>query len=273
MRLVSFSATAALAATVACGTAFGPGEGSGGGASGGGSAGGASGSCQSVTDCGSPPSRCVALTCEQGQCVSAPRQAGPLASNEQVAGDCRKLRCDGNGNEGSKPELDDVPDDGNPCTEDLCDASGNPVNEPLPASTPCGNPGMSCDGNGTCQGCVENVDCGAATYCAEPLCKNGGCEMSYRTWGDALPQSEQTDGDCQELVCDGAGGEITIDDDADVPADDNPHDCQAPVACAFGNVLWEIVSNGKQCGPNGLQECCAGQCCAEGLVCMNGQCG
>ena len=66
-------------------------------------------------------------------------------------------------------------------------------------------------------GCTMDSDCPATgNECVVPVCSSGVCDTQNLGFAHAL-SSGQTTGDCQELVCDGAGGVTSIDNSGDVP--------------------------------------------------------
>ncbi|MBM4397526.1 MAG: hypothetical protein FJ087_17800 [Deltaproteobacteria bacterium] len=111
--------------------------------------------CLMAGDCPKPASTCTFRTCDDGACGTANVAPGAPAT-QQTAGDCKVVNCDGDGAAVAPvPEPADVPDDANPCTEDLCTA-GAPSNDPVAAGTGCGEPGGPvCDGEGACVECLD----------------------------------------------------------------------------------------------------------------------
>lgn len=148
-------------------------------------------SCAYDLDCAQPESRCEQVECVEGQCVVTPLSKGTVP-NEQQPGDCKRLRCDGAGNEIIEDNDADVPEPpvANAC-EILSCSGGEPQSTFLPAGTPCDS-GV-CDGNGHCGVCAPlsricfdeqtvllcgadgdwqgSLSCGAGA----PLCKGGQC--------------------------------------------------------------------------------------------------
>ncbi len=103
-------------------------------------------SCLAAADCPPPGNECQVAACASGACGAASAPAGTVAATQQP-GDCRQAQCDGNGGLVQVPQDADLPDDGNPCTQDAC-SGGVPSFTALPAGTSCGD-GV-CDGLGTC---------------------------------------------------------------------------------------------------------------------------
>jgi hypothetical protein len=101
--------------------------------------------CDADSQCNDANS-CTLDFCVQAMCVYDD-VIGP-APEGQVDGDCRLLACDA-GALLTQNDVNDVPDDMNPCTVDACDA-GTPTHQPEPDGTPCGTTGQLCV-SGVCQ--------------------------------------------------------------------------------------------------------------------------
>jgi alpha-tubulin suppressor-like RCC1 family protein len=112
-------------------------------------------SCSDSEECPLPQSPCRLAMCQDGVCVHVPAPGGSLASELQAQGDCKQLACDGNGNVTTWGLLSDVPpEDGNPCTESVCDKDG-PRQQPKKAGDRCGD-GV-CSGTGICGVCIPGA--------------------------------------------------------------------------------------------------------------------
>jgi hypothetical protein len=102
--------------------------------------------CTQASDCGTS-TECVTYTCTNGVCGATFTAAGTPVTN-QTAGDCRQNVCNGSGAIVSAIDNTDLPlDDGNPCTQQVCNA-GVPSYPNSPPGTPC--PGGMCNGAGVC---------------------------------------------------------------------------------------------------------------------------
>ena len=189
---------------------------------------------------------------------------------EQILGDCEDIVCDGAGATTTLVRNSDIPVDGNDCTDDLC-SEGLPANPASELGTTCGAD-LSCDGLGACVGCTLESQCGTDTFCQSFSCSQGICEIS-NTANDTVLPSDQTDGDCQSLVCDGNGLVASVNDNVDVP-DEEPNQCTSP-ACALGLPSLDYASVGSSCtfdfqnATPGLQCDGAGTCftCASQADC------
>lgn len=109
--------------------------------------------CTSSEECPYPETGCLLSQCLDGECVFIPAPEGPLPLEEQKAGDCKQLYCDGNGRVTAYPAPVDGPaEDDNPCTVAGCDLT-NPKQKAQPAGTRCGEEGV-CNGLGSCGVCM-----------------------------------------------------------------------------------------------------------------------
>ncbi|MBX3130167.1 MAG: lamin tail domain-containing protein [Polyangiaceae bacterium] len=252
----SGSAGAAAAGGVSggAGVAGAAGAGGGAGVSGGAGTAGASGSagasgadggssCQNASECPAPTDVCLIATCSAGVCGTGFAPAG-TPTPTQVPGNCERTECDGAGNSAVVTDDSDLPDDGNDCTIDSCDA-GSPKFDPVSLGTACGTGGdLVCDGAGACVGCNVPGDCaGSDTECQVRSCVANVCGVAFTAQG--TPVSAQTPGDCREDQCDGAGGVDDAVDDADLPDDGNP--CTQNL-CDAGSPSHPPVSAGTSCG-------------------------
>jgi hypothetical protein len=143
----------------------------------------------------------------------------------------------------TEPDPDDVRNDGNECTDDLC-AGTTPAHAPLPADTPCGKEGLlKCDDTGKCKGCMDDASCqgGPADPCAPITCLQGTCVTNDTPPGTLLP--DPTPGDCMAPACD-ASGLVTNVFAADPPA--SPSACIASV-CVEGAAQTAPRNAGTEC--------------------------
>ncbi|MEA2697490.1 MAG: hypothetical protein QOI66_1761, partial [Myxococcales bacterium] len=109
--------------------------------------------CNTDADCGgTSPDGCTVNVCNTTDhiCGRMDPGAGSLAIS-QTAQDCKKNVCDGNGNAVSANDDNDVFDDGNACTQNLC-INGMRSNPPMTAgTTTCSqNGGTVCDKSAQC---------------------------------------------------------------------------------------------------------------------------
>jgi hypothetical protein len=167
--------------------------------------------CAVNGDCGADTA-CKTFQCTGGICESKYAAAG-VAVGDPTPNDCKQQQCDGQGNEVTGPNVNDLPaDDSNPCTQAQCAPDGTPQQAALPAGTACDAGSMVCDGNANCYDrCSDGVkdfdefgiDCGGSAC--------GGC------LGDPCGANDCAKGICcycndiclSPLICDkncGGGG-------------------------------------------------------------------
>jgi hypothetical protein len=244
------------------GSATGTGGSSAGGAAGAGGTGGAGGQlteCQVASDCPGGDDECSQRTCTSGHCGVDYTPQGTAVVMQQT-GDCKKLVCDGQGGTTNVNDDGDLPDDGNPCTTDVC-TNGTPSHDPVAAGTSCGAK-LQCDGQGACLGCLAPKDCpGTDGECGTRTCTAGACGMSYTAKGTKV--AAQVAGDCKAIVCDGAGATTTIADDGDVPVDNKQ--CTLD-QCSNGAPSNPPAPQGGGCNQNGGKLCDGKGVCAQCLA-------
>jgi hypothetical protein len=222
---------------------------------------------------------CTTVTCDAatGTCVKQPLQDGtPTPGVTDTPGDCHTHVCTG-GADMLVADDSDVPTVGD------CDIPGCSNGTPSPthkqAHVTCasymGNQPGYCDGSGNCVQCTEDADCpGTTSDCQHPYCdpatfKCGTAFTPANTPTTTTPP--QTPGDCQVVVCDGAGGVVTIADNNDATDDGNA--CTQDVCAGPNNTQHNPLTPGTACG-NGLtcnsQVKCAG--CSMNAQCPQASC-
>jgi hypothetical protein len=220
----------------------------------GGGGGGPPGGCDADSDCPAGVDLCAAPACESGNCTARAIEAGE-PSWQQTKGDCRVVVCDASGQTESQSDEDDLPDDGQDCTLDLC-TSGVPSNPPEDAGTACAQTGGAvCNGMGECVECVDDGDCTDGTCDAE--------QCVPTTCTDSAKNALETDVDCGGPDCAPCGADKACAMPSDCASGVCTNSvCQAPT-CSDG------VENGSEtdvdCG--GSSGCAP---CGDGLGCLNG---
>ncbi len=216
--------------------------------------------CNTANDCPGSDDACKARTCTAGVCGVSFTAANTLVA-AQTPNDCRKNVCDGSGNTVNQNDDADLPaDDGNQCTSQTC-VSGTPTFPTLPLNTACTqNGGSFCTAAGACVACTAASQCpGTDTECEQRTCTNNVCGTTFTPSGTAV--STQTPGDCKENRCDGAGAIVAVNLNTDLPADDG-NQCTSQV-CAGGAPAFPAVPVNTACTQNGGSFCSAtGTCVA-----------
>lgn len=147
---------------------------------------------------------------------------------------------------------------------------------------PDGAPAISCSTDGDCLG-----QSGVDPNCASASCADGTCAFTPQP--ENTPYPTQTEGDCRQTVCDGAGGTKDSPDDTDVPtqtagdcrksvcnggsvdeiaddtdlpvsADGTPNDCETP-SCSAGEPSSPAKAAGTLCSTNNGRYCNGGGTC------------
>ena len=164
-------------------------------ASGGGGTGGTSTCVNPATDCPPTGHDCIVAVCQADKCATQVVETPPGTDPE---GNCQKRICDINGDAQTTADPADIEDDGNPCTEDTCNAQSQPVHTPIPGVCPndqiCGN--VDGPNAGKC------VECNLATQandCPSSICQDNACVPA--TCGDSVKNGSETDVDCGGSVC------------------------------------------------------------------------
>jgi hypothetical protein len=110
--------------------------------------------------------------------------------------------------------------------------------------------------------CVEASDCTVKSACATARCESGHCRLTPVADGAVLPDTQQVQGDCRTIVCDGKGG-VATRPRADDPPRDTGDSCEQR-SCADGEPKRTSLPDGQSC--NGSGQCRGGVC----SVCMSG---
>jgi hypothetical protein len=213
--------------------------------------------CNVATDCTGIETECVHRACTAGVCDSVKDAAGTVLT-VQTSGDCKKRQCAADGSVTNANDDTDVPEDHNPCTNDVC-TSGTASHTMVPANSNCGG-ANHCNATGQCIGCTVAADCpGTDTACRTRTCTTGGvCGYSNVASGTKLV--DPTAGDCKGLQCDGAGNQQVVNDNADLPVDNNV--CTTD-ECTAGTPSHRPVTSGTTCG--GSLVCDGASHCVECL--------
>lgn len=230
--------------------------------------------CNVPEDCPGDDDDCKTRTCVENTCGWALTEQYFVVAS-QTEDDCREQICDGNGNVTWRNDPSDPPVDASGCSTVTCN-NGTADYSPKNTNDPCGDGDASfCDGAGNCVECNSPSQCGSDTACVTRTCDSHTCGTSNVDAGTAT--STQSPGDCKENQCDGSGGVVTVNNNADVPDDSNQctvDDCNAGTPSndpANSNVACS-QNGGSMCdGAGACVECNSGSECAGG-ICSNHQC-
>ncbi len=194
--------------------------------------------------------------CAGGSCTHA---GDPCAGG----GDCADT-CDEALNRCELPAGTACADDGNGCTNDVCNGSGVCTH---PANTASCDDGLFCNGADVCAG-------GACTHAGDPCAGGAACNTTCNEAGDhcftpagaACPDDGMA---CTTDTCDGAGVCTHVAGGAEAACGDGmDDDCDGAADCADADCA------GDACGPGGAT--CVGTSCvcpggtSESASCTNG---
>ncbi len=196
--------------------------------------------CSVPSDCSGKETECQTRTCTGGFCGVAFTDAG-VGIKVQNGGDCQKIVCDGLGALTQQVDDTDVPNDSNPCSQDVC-TMGVPSNPPVAFGNTCGGT-LTCDNQGNCTGCISPGDCpGADTDCQTRSCTAGVCGFLYAASGTMVQM--QTAFDCKQNVCNGHGA-VSLTFDPSDPQDDG-NECTLD-GCSNGSPIHSNLAAGAPC--------------------------
>jgi hypothetical protein len=155
------------------------------------------GMCVSCTD-GVMDGNETAVDCGGMECDSQNRTCGPSASCD-IADDCT----------GSTPACTGtVYSNGATCTANQCVAG---------TTTDCAASSMVCNPASGCVACNVAADCPpTGSECIAATCTANTCGTQFLD-NTVTVAVGQTSGDCQKLVCNGAGGTVQVDNPSDPP--------------------------------------------------------
>jgi len=240
------------------------GTGGGGGSGGlGGDGGGTPPECMTASDCknNGDANFCGAPACESGKCVRKALQPVGTPLPSQTYGDCVEKQCDPNGDIVDANKDDDIFNDGQECTEDVC-MNGVLMHSPSVQGTLCISGGV-CNDMGSCVQCIEGVQgCTGGFICIGNVCAGPKCNNATKDPGEG-------DVDC--------GGNCPKCDDA--------KSCTLPAQCKSGICTAnqcaapscnDTVPNGKEtgvdCGGGECPACPTDSPCFATNDCVSGVC-
>ena len=236
--------------------------------------------CNVAADCPGNESECEHRTCTAGVCGSMREAAGTVLM-VQATGDCKRRQCAADGTVANANDDTDVPEDRNPCTNDIC-TTGAPSHTMMPANSNCGG-ANHCNAIGQCVGCAVAADCpGTDTACRTRTCSAAGvCGFNFTAANTKLVDAITKD--CKGMQCDGAGNPQVFNDPLDLPFDDNV--CTTD-ECSSGTPSNRPEPSGTNCGgslvcdgANNCVECLSAPTCpgsdtdCHTRSCVTGRCG
>jgi hypothetical protein len=141
--------------------------------------------CASVADCAAQAPECrTATACEQGVCAPFDPVPEGTPAAAQTPGDCVEHVCNGAGAVRVNP-IDDAPDDGNPCTLDIC-IGAEPAHSPRSERVSCYTGPAATLGVGACKEGTQECDAqgnpvGGCVGDTVPKMRDASPEPSMRT--------------------------------------------------------------------------------------------
>jgi hypothetical protein len=172
-------------------------------------------------------------------------------------------------------------DDGNACTDNICDPVAGCVTSNVANGVACGSSGTCVDG--ACSDCVPGGSCAADTECCDDeLCCNGTCVAKSAFLDDVnncgVCGTVCESSPCQTAIC--VEGICQSEPIADGETCDDGNPCTVDDHCMAGACMGNPVPNGDACGEGGTcsdgicVECESGgacsadtDCCAEEICC------
>jgi len=259
------SSNTTMSSSSSGGTAGTGGTGGDGGTGGmGGNGGGVPPECTKAADCTAQGDAnfCGEPACEAGKCVRKALQPAGTPLPSQVYGDCLEVQCDGGAQPTTIHKNDDVYNDGNECTDDVC-VEGVAMHNVQGQGFLCSAAGI-CNDMGQCVQCIEGVQ---GCFSGNQMCMEGACVGINCNNGVKNPGEGDIDcgGNC--LPCD------------DGKTCTNGSQCKSGVCtggmCAVPSCM-DAVKNGKEtgfdCGGGECPPCPTDDSCLLPNDCQSGVC-
>jgi hypothetical protein len=248
-----------------------------------GGAGGGTPQCNKPSDCGQSTD-CRTYICKMpaGTCEHMDQPDGTTTPN-QTKNDCKKVVCDGMGGEKTVANPSDLPlDDGNDCTDDICNGD-TPAHPDKAAGATCAN--GFCDGMGKCVGCTMDSQCKGLNA----ACVNGACVAC----DDGMKNGDETDVDCGGThckACTGVACTMATDCASGFCADGVCCNAACDTTCMACNLAMNLgtcaniplntedtnpanaCTTTKACDGAGMCKLKAGQTCATNADCLSAKC-
>ncbi|MHC5110461.1 MAG: dockerin type I domain-containing protein [Planctomycetota bacterium] len=175
------------------------------------------------------------------------------------------------------PDETPCPDDGAQCTDDICDGFGACIHPFSPAGSACGDPSSSdCDSPDTCNGagaCLNNNQPNGTACtpdgneCTDDVCNgDGACIHRFSLPGTAC--GDPSSSSCDEPdFCDGAGTclDNVLSAGSECDTDGNP--CTSDICDGLGACTHPFLPEGTACGDPSASTCDGPDSCDGFGVC------
>lgn len=225
-------------------------------------------SCKNKSDACDDGNTCTDEHCDTDKdlCVFTYRDDVPTPNVSDPKGNCRARRCVA-GADMEVVDSTDLPKATSDCVTVACN-EGSPSSTPLAVGAACKTSGGTlCDGQGNCLQCNSPDDCTSLPKddaCQTRTCNKGKCGQTFANNFTMIPGKQKT-GDCQKVVCDGQGGQETLNDPNDIPDDFN--DCTTD-SCEGNMPAHDPQPDGTFCGF--ALKCMGGKCegCKTKMDCI-----
>gem|GEM_PF-5225515 len=224
-------------------------------------------------DCSFLDGECTVGVCNEssGACeAAATNEGGPCSDegNECTDDVCESGACVHNATPGAS-----CTDDGNDCTDDLCDAAGACTHPAEPSGTVCSGDGIACtidecDGTGACVSTPDDTACDDGMVCTTEFCDATlGCQY------DDVPNCCTTNADCVDTsactddICNTADGTCSH---PPIVIDCSALDGECTVGVcdpASGLCTADAINEGGACSDDGLP--CTDDVCQAGVCVHN----
>ena len=209
----------------------------------GGMGGGPPPECTTPADCTNEGSAnfCGEPACEAGKCMRKALQPEGTPLPSQVYGDCQEVQCNAEAEPAPATKDDDIYNDGNQCTDDVCEG-GVLMHKLRELGSLCG--GDICSDMGQCVECIDGVQgCNDNMQeCMQGVCVSINCNNGVKNPGEG-------DIDC--------GGNCLPCDDGKTCT--NGSQCKSGV-CTAGTCVAPTCMDGVKNGNETGFDCGGGEC-------------
>ena len=220
-------------------------------------------------DCESPFGGCCNEFCEFRPSTEVCRAGdGECDSEETCTGTSDVCPADA-----FEPAGTTCTDDGNECSQDVCDGAGSCAHPNLADGTACTDDGLFCSGVETCQA-------GTCTSAGDPCSSGGECadscdEAADHCWDKTGTSCTDDGNECTDDVCDGSGSCTHPALSLGTACTGDGNECTEDICDGTGSCTHPSLSDGTACTDDGLfctgaETCQAGTCTSGGDPCLGG---
>ncbi|HVJ20305.1 MAG TPA: hypothetical protein VM686_33045, partial [Polyangiaceae bacterium] len=224
------------------------------------------GACDTGADCPGTANECSWPVCHDGSCATLNAPQGTFVHFGDAA--CFSAVCDGAGELVIVVDTNHQPPVTDDCALRACSATGEVVVTTAPLGSTCGvDGGKYCDADGSCVGCLSEVDCDDGEICSQ-----GGCDEASISCSDGHINGDETDIDCG-----GSCGSCGVGKDCWEDSDCTSQACNyyAPQRCVADHCLDQHKDSDEtdvDCGGTACAPCIGFAYCAVDADCTSGEC-